>query len=51
VGPQTGISKDVPQGDIMMSIFPAKPRREWWKFVAHVERLAAAAQKNKGAAK
>ena len=51
VGPQTGISKDVAKGDIMMSIFPARPRREWWKFVAHLERMATAAQKNKGGAK
>lgn len=39
VGPMTGVSKDIPAGMQVMGGFPAKPRREWWKFLAHMERL------------
>ena len=50
MGPQAGISKDVPAGEIMMGIFPARPRREWWKFVAQLDRLAARSGKDKAGA-
>ena len=39
IGPQTGISKDVAPGEIMMGTFLGRPRREWWKVAALVDRL------------
>lgn len=39
IGPQAGISKDVPNGTIMMGVLPARPRKEWWRLMAHLERL------------
>ncbi len=39
IGPQTGISKDVAAGEIMMGTFLGRPRREWWKTAALVDRL------------
>lgn len=39
IGPNTGISKDVKPGEIMMGTFLGRPRREWWKLAALVDRL------------
>lgn len=38
IGPMSGISKDVPPGEVMMGVIPARPRREWWKLVAKILR-------------
>jgi UDP-3-O-[3-hydroxymyristoyl] glucosamine N-acyltransferase len=39
VGALSGVSKDVGAGEEVMSAFPSRPRREWWRLVAHFERL------------
>jgi UDP-3-O-[3-hydroxymyristoyl] glucosamine N-acyltransferase len=40
VGPRSNVSKDIPAGSVMMGIIPPKPRNEWWKFVASLEKIA-----------
>jgi UDP-3-O-[3-hydroxymyristoyl] glucosamine N-acyltransferase len=39
IGPQTGVSKDVEPKQVMMSAFPARQRKEWWKLLAVFDRL------------
>lgn len=39
IGPMSGLSKDVKPKEIIMGQQPAKPRREWWKLMALIERL------------
>lgn len=39
VGPMSGLSKDVKAGDVFMGQQPAKPRREWWRLMALIDRL------------
>ena len=39
VGAMSGVSKDVAPGDIVMGSLLARPRREWWRFLATLERV------------
>ncbi len=47
IGPNTGISKDVKTGEIMVGTFLGRPRKEWWKIAAYVDRLPELAEKIK----
>jgi UDP-3-O-[3-hydroxymyristoyl] glucosamine N-acyltransferase len=38
-GPMSGISKDIKPGETVMGSLPAKPKREWWRLMALVDRL------------
>lgn len=39
VGPLAGLSKDVGPKETFMGALPARPRREWWKMLAFIDKI------------
>lgn len=40
VGPDTGATKDVKAGETIVAVLPGRPRREWWRFLASLDRVS-----------